>query len=227
MTIDLEAADHLFKCRGWLSDCPATLRRRLLACGGLRRFKTDDTLYRFGDMSDGIYGIIEGRITVSIPTDSGTIYDCYAGGPGFWIGDLASFSKANRLVTLTADTNVDCWFLPQARINELIRTNPEFISLFYALTHRNMAVLMRLMAILTIPDKSRRLAAWLLFSNDNLPTAGGWINASQEEIGMKNVMSLPTVRRLLRRLEDKDLIELGYGKVRVTDWNGLLAFSRS
>ncbi len=227
MTIDLEAADRLFKCRGWLSDYPAPLRRRLLACGGLRRFKADDTIYCVGDVSDGIYGIIEGQVTLSIPTDTGTIYDCYVARPGFWIGDLASFSRTTRLVTLTADTDVACWFLPQARLYDLIRTNPNLISPFYALTHRNMATLMRLMAILAIPDKSRRLAAWLLFSNDNLLKIGGWIDASQEEIGMKNIMSLPTVRRLLQRLENKGLIELGYGKLRVTDRKGLLAFSRS
>lgn len=227
MTPDLETAERLFRSQGWLSDCPQNLRRRVLLCGRPRRFGAGDTLYRLGDPSDGIYGIIRGRVTVSIPTDTGSIYDCYVGRPGFWIGDLALFSRATRLVSLSAETDVTCWFLPQARLNELLRSDPELISLFYSLTHRNMAITMQIMAILAIPDNARRLAAWLLFCNDNLYPAGGWIEASQEQIAMQNVMSLPTVRRLLRRLEQCGLIAQGYGKVRVADRDQLLAFSRS
>lgn len=198
-----------------------------MACGRPRRFAASDTLYRLGDTSDGIYGIVEGRVAVSIPSDAGTIYDCYIGRPGFWIGDLALFSKTTRLVSLTAETDVTCWFLQQGRVHDLVRADPELISLFYALNHRNMASAMRIMANLAIPDNARRLAAWLLFLDGRTPSAASWIEVSQEQIGMQNAMSLPTVRRLLKRLEKGGLIELGYGRVRVTNREKLLVFSRS
>lgn len=227
MTLELKTANTVFQSHGWLSSYPESVRSKVLACGRPRKFSAFDTLYRLGDTSDGIYGIIDGRVTVSIPSDAGTIYDCYVGRPGFWVGDLALFSKATRLVSLSAATDVSSWFLPQSRLHELVRLEPELISMFYALSHRNMATSMRIMANLAIPDNTRRLAAWLLFSNDGLPKSGNWIEVSQEQIGMQNAMSLPTIRRLLKRLENNGLIELGYGRVRVTNHDKLLAFSRS
>lgn len=227
MTLDLKTADRLFKTHGWLSTCLDSVRGKVLATGRARRFATADTLYRLGDISDGIYGIVEGRVAVSIPSDAGTIYDCYIGRPGFWIGDLALFSKSTRLVSLTAETDVTCWFLPQARLHDLVRADPDLVSLFYSLTHRNMATTMRIMANLAIPDNARRIAAWLLFSNERMLSPGSWVEASQEQIGMQNSMSLPTVRRLLKRLEEGGMIELGYRKVRVANHDKLLAFSRS
>lgn len=227
MTPDLKAANDIFQSHGWLSACSESVRGEILACGRLRQFASTDTLYRLGDTSDGIYGIIQGRVAISIPSDAGTIYDCYIGRPGFWIGDLALFSKATRLVSLTAETDVVCWFLPQQRLLELVQADPDLISLFYSLSHRNMAIAMRIIANLAIPDNSRRLAAWLLFSDETLQTSGNWIEASQEQIGMQNTMSLPTVRRLLKRLEQKGLIELRYGRVRIANHDKLNTFSRS
>ncbi|MDU9002369.1 Crp/Fnr family transcriptional regulator [Sedimentitalea todarodis] len=227
MQLDLKTADSIFKSHGWLATCPESVRRKVLETGRVRRFAASETLYRLGEISDGVYGIVEGRVVVSIPSDAGTIYDCYIGRPGFWIGDLALFSKSTRLVSLTAETDVTCWFLPQTRLHDLIRADPDLICLFYALTHRNMATTMRIMANLTIPDNARRLAAWLLFQDDQMPSTGCWIEASQEQIAMQNIVSPPTVRRLLRRLQEKGLIELRYGKVRVANHDRLLAFSRA
>jgi CRP/FNR family cyclic AMP-dependent transcriptional regulator len=36
-------------------------------------------------------------------------------------------------------------------------------------------------------------------------------------------LSLPTLQRVLRRLQDGGLIELGYGRIRILDRRGLLS----
>lgn len=221
---DASDALTLFSRSGWMSHRTEPVRRLLLSLGRARSFDAGETLYRIGDAPDGIYGLIRGRICISIPNDAGSVMDCYMGNPGFWIGDLALLAKSARLVTVTAEVPSDVWYLPQAALLELLRPHPELVADFYALNHINTATALRLLANLAIPDNARRLAAWLLFTDEGLGDSAAWIETSQDQIGMMNAMSLATVRRSLKRLEDLGLIELGYCQLRIQDRTRLSEF---
>lgn len=193
----------------------------------MRSFSAGETLYRIGERANGIYGVLDGSVAISIPSDVGTVYDCYLGRAGFWIGDLALFSHANRLVSVTAETDLKCWYVSQKLAMELVKADPEMMRYFYLLTHTNLTITLRVLANIAIPDNASRLAAWLICSDDGLPVPGGWIKASQEQIAMQNIMSLPTTRRMLKRFQSQDLIELGYGQVRIKNRVRLLASSKA
>lgn len=207
----------IFSHSGWLSRRSDAVRRLILPLGRPRSYDAGETLYRVGDMPDGIYGLLRGRVSLSTPNDIGSVFDCHIAYPGFWIGDLALLAQSPRLITITAQSPVDVWFLPQASLVDLLRPHPELLTDFYALNHENTAVALRLLANLSIPDTTRRVAAWLLFSDESLSDTDGWILCSQEQIGMMNAISLPTTRRILKKLADQGLIELGYGRLRVGD----------
>jgi CRP/FNR family transcriptional regulator, cyclic AMP receptor protein len=227
VTTDLETSVEFFGRHGWLSGFEEPVRRSILKGGRTRRFAAGDMIYRIGEEPDGVYGLMIGSLMVSLPSDAGTVFDCYFARPGFWIGDSALFSNATRLVSLTAVSDVKCWHLSRTRIIELLRSDSSMYEPFYALNHRNMASLIRILANLAIPDSARRLIAWFLFSADDLPSTSDWIAASQEQIAMQNNLSLPTARRLLKRFEKDGLIDQGYGQVRIRDRAKMQAFSQT
>ena len=212
---------------GWMAQRSKRTRNLIMPLGRPRNIGADETLYRIGEMPDGIYGLIRGRVCISTPDDAGSVLDIYMGNPGFWIGDLALFARSRRLVTVTAVAPTKVWYLPQSALLELLRPHPELIADFYALNHQNTAVALRLLANLAIPDTERRLAAWLLFSDEALISADRWIDVSQQQIGTMNAVSLPSVRRALKKLETLELIELGYSKLRVRDRAALSDFCAS
>lgn len=214
-----------FGQHGWLSGIDTQIRRRILEVGRPRSYVAGEMIYRIGEEPDGAYGLSKGNVSVSIPSDANTIFDCYIAQPGFWIGDSALFSNSKRLVSLTAINDVSCWFLPRSRITDMIRRDPSLYEAFYALNHINLATLMRLLGNIAIPDNRRRLGAWFLFVDESLPQTGDWIEVPQDLIAQQNNISLPTARRLLKRFEKEGLIQLGYGRARVADRKGLEAVS--
>lgn len=223
-SFDAADAFDVFSRAGWMSKRTEPVRRLLLSHGRPRTFAAGETLYRIGDAPDGLYGLIRGQVCISIPNDAGSVMDCYMGNPGFWIGDLALLAKSARLVTVTATVPIDVWYLPQTALLDLLRPHPELVADFYALNHMNTATALRLLANLAIPDTQRRLAAWLLFTDEGVRDPGAWLDASQDQIAMMNAVSLATVRRSLKQLETLGLIELGYSRLRVRDRPGLTEF---
>jgi len=77
-------------------------------------------------------------------------------------------------------------------------------------------------------------AAFLLFAGfaivaaqtDSLKPAGASaLQISQGKLAELVALSLPTLQRVMRRLQQKGLIELGYGQIRIVDRQGLVALS--
>ena len=214
----------LFSGKGWLAGRSERARRLILPCGRRRQYSAGETVYRIGDAPEGLYGLINGGVSVSIPNDVGTDYAVYQASPGFWIGDLALFADQRRLVTVVATEDTEMLHLPRAKLVPLVKEHPQLIRDFYALSHVNMALALRLLANMAIPDTKKRLAAWLLFSDEGLEPSQAWIEISQERLASMVAMSLPTVQRLLKGLSDKNLVEVGYGRLRICDRAALAKF---
>jgi CRP-like cAMP-binding protein len=209
---------------GWLAKRPAKSKKLILACGRMRHYQAGETIYRIGDPPQGMYGLVKGGIIVSIPNDAGSDFAVYQSSNGFWIGDLAIFASQIRLVTVVAAEDTDVLFLPQPKIEALVKDHPALIEDFYALSHLNMAIALRLLANMAIPDTKKRLAAWLLFSDDGLEHSGDWISVPQERLAAMIAVSMPTAQRLLKQLVALDLVETGYGRIRVRDRSALVRY---
>lgn len=214
---DLNRARTVLSETGWLAGRSPQARAAILSCGRLRRFAAGQTIYRLHEPADGLYGIVEGLISILCPSDDGNIFEGHRAEPGYWIGDLALFADQRRLVSIVAVQPTVTLYLPQARLFALVSANPALFRDFYALTHANMEILLRLMANLAISNSDIRLALRLLQFAEQCTDPGGWINIAQDDLARMVAVSLPTLQRSLRRLSDQTLIEVGYGKVRVLD----------
>lgn len=214
----------MFSERGWLAGRSERARRLILSCGRRRNYVAGEAVYRIGDRPEGLYGLINGGVSVSVPNDVGTDHTVYQASPGFWIGDLALFADQHRLVTVIAVADTEMLHLPRARLVPLVKENPQLIRDFYALSHVNTALAMRLLANMAIPNAKKRLVAWLLFSDEGLEASQEWIVVSQERLAAMVAMSLPTVQRLLKSLSARNLVEVGYGRIRIRDRGALANF---
>ena len=190
--------------------------------GRSRTFQPRQSIYRVGDEPDGIYGVYEGSVSVSVPTDSGIDYLAVRTDPGFWIGDLALFAEQRRLVSVTAATMVKTLFVASTDLRAIVRADPERYRDFYALTHENMAITLRLLANMATPGADNRLGLRLLQHDDMHPAPGAWLEYSQDELAHMLAMSAPTLQRALKRLSQAGMVEVGYARVRVVDRDRLI-----
>lgn len=210
--------------RGWLAERSQEVRTRLLGIAEVRVYRPGEPLYIVGEPPRGVYGIARGALDISIPREDGEEIVIHRTQRGFWVGDLALFSSQLRLITATAATEVVAAFLPKTRLARLMDRYPSLIADFYVLSHRNVATTLQLIANLSIPRAEARIALRLLIYDQRLLRNEDWLPMPQEKLAQLTALSLPTVQRTLRRLEEAGVIELGYGRMRIRDREKLLGY---
>ena len=213
----------LLRNTGWFSDRSSEFQADLAALGILKLVEAGETLYHYGDPPNGIYAILSGGVQITAPADDGQEFVLHRDGAGFWIGDLALFAGALRLVSVVTTQASQALFFPNLSISRLIQNNPDYIRDFYALTHENMRTALRIMANLAVTGTEKRLVLRLLHLDEGTSKTEGWIDVSQDDLAAMIAVSQPTLHRNLHRLVDLGLIELGYGRVRLLDRGALIA----
>jgi len=210
--------------RGWLVDRTPEVRARLRGIAQVVTYRPGEPLFIVGEPPRGVYGIARGALDISIPREDGQEVVVHRAQSGFWVGDLALFSSLPRLITATAATEITAAFLSKTRLSQLLEQYPELILDFYVLSHRNVATTLQLMANLSIPSSEARIALRLLIYDQRQAKGQDWIPLSQEKMAELTALSLPTVQRTLRRLEEAGIVELGYGRLQIRDREQLLRY---
>lgn len=217
----MTAVSDILRQHGWLAGRTPEMQDRILDGGRIRSFVPGETVYRYGDLSEGLFGLVRGNVSISIPNTLGSEHTIYQATPGFWIGDLALFANQRRLVTVVAVSEVEIYFIPQPKLTQLVQLDPTILREFYALSHSNMSLQLSILANLSIPNSEKRIAAFLLFADSVLVHPGAWLETPQDRLATMTALSLPTVQRLVKRLAGLGLIEIGYGRIRVQDAEAL------
>jgi CRP/FNR family cyclic AMP-dependent transcriptional regulator len=221
LTITIDSALAVLSKRGWLADRPPALQLALARIARPRRFAAGEALYRYGDIANGIFGLVDGGLDISIPRADGLDVTVHRADPGFWIGDLALFVGQTRLVSVVAAVDTNVVHLPQAGLRRLLEAAPEYYPDFYALTYENVSVLLRLLANLAISPSETRVAVRLLMYDDSQQKTG--LKISQNKLAELIGLSVPTLQRVLKRLQEDKLIKVGYGRIDILDRQRLLS----
>jgi CRP/FNR family transcriptional regulator, cyclic AMP receptor protein len=217
----LPDAWHVLERTGWLRSCSSEVRGSLRGIASLLAFAAGEYLYRAGDVPNGVFGLVRGAIDSLIPRLDGEEIVVHRAGGGFWIGDLALFSKQRRLLSLRAATSVTVVHLPQKELIAMTQRQPTLVADFYRLSHINMETTLSLLGNLAISGAENRVALRLMIQRRVLTDEAGWIPLGQESLAELVALSTQTVRRALRQLESQGLLELGYRRIRILDERGL------
>ena len=218
---DLDSALRVLQSHGWYSERSNETQKRLAGIARLRTYATREPIYLTGQVPNGVFGLVDGSIKVAFPRNDGEDYIAHHAGSGFWVGDLALFASAPRLVSIHAAEPTTMVQLRPQDIARLVREDLRLHADFYALTYENFRTALNIIANLAIVSVDKRVADRLLLEAAAHPNADGWIQISQPDLAQLLAISLPTLRRTIGRLADAGLVEQGYGRVKVVDPKGL------
>lgn len=220
-------AEAILRSTGWFSHCAEDLRARLLRLGRVNRLEPGQILFRFGDSPEGIFGVAEGAVHIEVPADDGQELVIYHADTGFWVGDLELFSDGPRMATVTAVAPTLCLFFPKQALVDLLASEPQFYKDFYKMSYENGRAIMRTLANMTVTGSDRRLALRILQYDEGKRDVDAWIAIAQNQLAMTTALSVPTLERVLRRMASAGLVEIGYGKIRILDRDGLKDLAKS
>src|SRR5690348_3322488 len=96
-------------------------RGELLKHARLRRFAADDIVFRKDDTGDGLYGVLAGRIVVTVESVDGKELILNMFGPGEFFGEIALLDGKGRTATAVAREPCELLFLGRADFLPFLR----------------------------------------------------------------------------------------------------------
>jgi CRP-like cAMP-binding protein len=211
------AAVHTIRGIGWLATLPADLQDAVIGRSDLIAAEAGQSLFEAGDATGGIYGVVEGRIDLHLPAQGDAPTLASSAGPGAWIGDLAAVSGADRMLSLIAGTPTRALRLSRAEMLRLVQDDPANWFHFAALLATNMARALATIDMLRRDRPIDRVAALLQNLIAMHAGADDAIAVSQGDLAAMAALSRTTVNTALLDLEQKGLVQRGYGTIRVVD----------
>ena len=208
---------------GWMAEQPTDFQLRMAKIGRWMSVRRGQPVYSIGDEADGIFGLGEGLLDVSVMLDSEREVVLHRGTPGFWIGDAALLGKSVRTLGVTAASDSEVFKLPASKVLNNLEENPRDWMCFYRLSHINVMVSLKTLGeVISLPPRALFARALL-----RLATPEGKVQMTQEELSRMVGMSRTSFRRALAALIDARVIELDYGVIRICNLAALESEARA
>lgn len=222
---ELEA---VFAARGWLAEHPAEFRALLYDIGVATSVAPAAYIFREGDASHGLYGIVAGAIGVEGGHARQTPLLGHVMRRGDWFGIKAPLHGGPRGLTYRAIEPSRLLFIPNARLVPLMRADTAVAIRVGQLGEVGSRLGAWTVRDLLTHDAGQRLAAVLLRvvgGGDLAPDdpRGFWLT-HQALAEMAN-LSRQHVGRKLSGFEAAGWIACGYNRIRLLDAEALAAFA--
>jgi CRP/FNR family cyclic AMP-dependent transcriptional regulator len=206
-------------------------RRALLQVASRRRYRRGEVVFHEGDPGDSLHVVTNGVFIARSNSTSGDVVAVNVLGEGTVFGELALLTADDRRsATVQALRAAATLRITRADFERLRDEDPKVDRLLVTvLAERNRKLNDQLMDLVFTPVETRvhrRLLAFAKAVAVSGQASDGWIELSQAELGALAGTTRPSVNRALRRAERDGLVELGRGRIRIVDVDGVTARAR-
>jgi CRP/FNR family transcriptional regulator, cyclic AMP receptor protein len=222
--MDREEASAIVRQRGWLSMTHAEFQDAALAQCELLQFAAGASIYNAGDDTGGLYGVVDGSVGLHLLSPDGELGLGHIGKAGFWTGDLSAVTGRPRRIAISAETSCRLLRLPRTGLMTIVGAQPSAWQHVANLLASNLQLTLDIIDALKRDDPIMRMAATLLNLISGETVGPFTINVSQSGLGAVANMSRGTVNMVTAKLRARGWLEIGYGKLIVTDREALEQF---
>ena len=218
--MDVFSARAIAANQGWLSLTPVPFREAVLDQSHLLSVAAGEMIYQVGDAPGGLYGLIAGRLGVSIAPGENGPYLAHFIQPGTWVGEGCAVTGRPRQVGLSATRACVLLHLPLHGLQEIVHKDPAAWRFVALLTALHLDVAIGAADDLMIRDHVKRFIAILLRLGGcrlTNPTHKGPIevHANQHELAQLSNIARTTAGSVLRTLTLAGHIEHSYRHIRI------------
>jgi CRP-like cAMP-binding protein len=140
----------------WLRDLSPAVVAHLEAMSVHRRLRDGELLYARGDAAEGLYGLVRGRMRLSVPTPNGREMLFVFFEPGSWFGEVSMFDGEPRPQDARAVGDSEILLLPRIRFLALLDEHPELYRGFTRLLCRKLRTVLEFVEdAMTLPLAAR------------------------------------------------------------------------
>lgn len=187
-------------------------------------------IYASGNTSDGMYGIVSGRVKFTFKQETGSEIVCGIAGSGSWFGEVSVFDALPRYQSAAAIDDAIIAFLSSEKYTEIVAEDPLNLQYFTTILTSHLRATLYYLNEIATQKPTARIARLLFLMNSSAeqatPAATPVIEISQDELARLANLSRQTTNAVLRRLADAGQVELHYGAIIILDSEGLRTIGR-
>jgi len=195
-------------------------RSALLRMGVRRRFSRGEVVFHEGDPGDSLHIVTRGAFIARSSSTTGEVVAVNVFTEGDIFGEMVLLNPgARRSATVVSHGHGATLMITRASF-EALRASDTSVDrvLLSVLAERNRALTAQLVELLFTPVEQRVCRRLLAFSDAvGAVSSEGWVTLSQTDLATLAGTTRSTVNRVLRRAQDRGLVELARGRIRLVD----------
>lgn len=209
-------------------DSPATSLSRILDLSVTREMMDDEVLFLKGDEPDGLYGVLGGRVKISVESASGKEIILNIMEAGEIFGEIALLDGEPRTADARAMGPASLLLLRRRDFLPYLERDPQLCLHLMTLLCRRLrwtSGLIEDSAFLGLPGRLAKRLLGLARASGETTSAGVVIGLrlSQHELGHMLGVTREAVNKILQRWRRSGLIDIDRGRIVICDSAGLAA----
>ncbi len=205
-----------------LNAVAARERSALLQAGVRRRFAPGEVVCHEGDPGDALHIVTQGVFVARSSSTQGEVIAVNMFGRGDVFGELALLTASDRRSATVVSLERGATLMVGRGAFEDLRARDPSVDriLLTVLAERNRALTSHLVELLFTPVHQRVYRRLVAYHDLVAPTTeerDGWIRLNQTELATLAGTTRSTANRVLRRAENRGLLELARGRIRLID----------
>jgi CRP/FNR family cyclic AMP-dependent transcriptional regulator len=207
---------------------PEPFQRAVLDHSVLQKYRTGAWIYRRGDPSGGMYGLVRGSLAADIAPDGRGPCLGYVLRPGTWLGDASFVTGLPRQVSVQAKRTTEILYLPAHAMNAIAHQDPAAWRYFALNGYEYQGRLASAVADLVRRDHTKRFIAMLLHMGDCRLASPASPDPIEIDVGQSELAALANVARttagsMLRELAQAGYIGISYRRISIVSPDALRA----
>ena len=226
--IDNEYIQHL-KQNTWFRSLPEPFQDFIFQHCKQKWIEKNAAVFLAQDTFDGVYGVLEGSISLGYIDIHGNETIAAIAEPVMWFGEISLIDQQPRSHDAIALKKSLVLHIPPEPLKELLIQQPNYWYYFALLTSQKLRYLFLEKIAIQSQKVSQRLAQKLLFilegygNRRSIPDFS--IHISQDQLANMLNVSRQTVNQELNHLEKQAIIQVGFKKIEIIDFEKLKKFA--
>ncbi len=222
--IDIGYIEHLQQ-NTWFSHLPMPFQDFIIQHSKQKWIEKNTAVFHAQDLFDGVYGVLEGSISLGYIDIHGNERIAAIAEPIMWFGEISLIDQQPRSHDAIALKKSLVLHIPAEPLKQLLIQQPTYWYYFALLTSQKLRYLFLEKISIQTQKIAQRLAQKLLFILEGYGNRASIqdfsIHISQDHLANMLTVSRQTVNQELNLLEKQAIIEVGFKKIVILDFEKL------
>ncbi|WP_166170275.1 Crp/Fnr family transcriptional regulator [Acinetobacter sp. SA01] len=205
----------------WFAQLPAVFKDFIVNCAVQQRFDKEQSIFRSGDIFNGIYAVLEGAVRLGYIDIHGKAAVAAIVEPVMWFGEISLVDAQPRSHDAIATQKSLILHIPSTALQSLLQQHPVFWYHIAQLTSQKLRFAFLELISIQTQSISQRLAQRLMSIlngyGNHLSIEKNVIHLSQEQLAQMLTCSRQTINQELQALEQQNILCVSFKKIEILD----------